>query len=260
MNQPFADIGFFLEVTNDGSPTLRLGQKIVDGESMHHSGGAATETNYIYKSIIRKALARFTDSTDSGSTLQELKTAVIGLGLGYIEISWAQALIENKLKPSVRLSIDSFEIVPGLRDRYSSWVDGDDKVKLYEEIAHKLDPQIESKEVRKTLQHAYRNQSFLYDDVLKAPTERKFNVICHDAFSQKTNSSLWQPEFLNHFLVSHAEQDCVLTTYACTGVLKKVLADNGFHFIKRPGFHCKRDSTIALRGIFMSDLEVFQTF
>ena len=44
MNNEFAQTRFTIEITADGSPTLKLPEQ---GESMHHSGGAAKETDYI---------------------------------------------------------------------------------------------------------------------------------------------------------------------------------------------------------------------
>lgn len=256
MNQPFTDIGFFLEITKDGSPTLRRGQKIVDGESMHHSGGAAAETNYIYKSVLSKAIHCFALERPHAA----LKTVVVGLGLGYIEISWAQALIESNRQASAWLTLDSFEIISELRERYSNWVDGDENLPIYNQISEKLNPMVEVNKVRKTLQQAYRNGSKLHKDIISPPAGHQWNVICYDAFSQKTDSPLWSYEFLDLFLKQHAASDCVFSTYACTGVLKKVLVENGFYLIKRLGFNSKRDSTIALRGAFMQDLAAFQTF
>ncbi|MFZ4405454.1 MAG: hypothetical protein ACOYOK_15255 [Pseudobdellovibrionaceae bacterium] len=54
---------FTAEITEDGSPTLRLKQsstaKFPTGESMHHSGGAATETLYIYGYAIQQVFERW---------------------------------------------------------------------------------------------------------------------------------------------------------------------------------------------------------
>ncbi len=100
MIQDFRQIGFLIETTKDGSPTLRFQNQ---GESMHHSGGAAAETNYIYGDLISKTLQVLK---------QDCKTCVVGLGLGYIEIAWAQALISQNLRSDDLLTLDSFEIIP----------------------------------------------------------------------------------------------------------------------------------------------------
>ncbi len=256
MKQPFEQIGFFLELTKDGSPTLRLGKDIQSGESMHHSFGAAAETNYIYKSVISEAL----QSKLRQASLDEFKTAIVGLGLGYIEISWAQSLILNQQSPSDLVCFESFEVVPELRSSFRSWVEEAENNPLYDQISEKLQPQIEVSLVKKVLQQALARQSQLRGDILNEPLQQKWNVICYDAFSQKTSSPLWEESFLNRLLLENAHTDCVFTTYACTSLLKKVLIEHNFLFIKRPGFAGKRDSTIALRGAFKDDATIFRTF
>ncbi|MBC7420771.1 MAG: hypothetical protein H7328_08585 [Bdellovibrio sp.] len=256
VNNPFQEIGFFLEVTKDGSPTLRLTEDIRSGESMHHSGGAAAETNYIYKSVIQKAMVLHQLKRPKA----EFKTLVVGLGLGYIEISWAQVLLQQRFAFSNNLSLESFEIVSGLRNCFSNWFENKEELKIYNQITEKLDSSSCVAEVKKILGVAFANGRGLYADILDYKGSQKWNMICYDAFSQQTSGPLWNETFLNQFFKNHAAVDCVFTTYACTGILKKVLAENGFYFIKRPGFQGKRDSTIALRGLFMEDLSIFQTF
>ncbi|MBY0451839.1 MAG: hypothetical protein K2P92_02310, partial [Bdellovibrionaceae bacterium] len=89
--------------------------------------------------------------------------------------------------------------------------------------------------------------------------DNSLNLICFDAFSQQTSQELWSPDFLTRFLAESAHEDCVLTTYACTGHLKKALRDNGFEVIQRPAFRGYRDSTLALRGRFKSLASLYRT-
>ena len=110
------------------------------------------------------------------------------------------------------------------------------------------------KEVKKILQQAFLNGSQLHADLLKLDIPQiHWNVICYDAFSQNTIQPLWQAEFLDSFIKKYESSDCVFTTYACTGVLKKVLTKNNFELIKKPGFSGKRESTLAYRGKFKSE-------
>ena len=52
----------------------------------------------------------------------------------------------------------------------------------------------------------------------------------------------------------NAAENCVFTTYACTSVLRKTLTENGFQFLKRPGFSGKRESSLATRALTLNHL------
>jgi len=251
MNRDQEQTSFHTEATGDGSPTLRLSG---GGESMHHSGGAASETCYIYQSVMAEAY----------KILPSAQTCVVGLGLGYIEICWALvSLNQNLTNPQLR----SFEICKELRDGFSSWLVNlgyeETNTNLYSQVCHSLQRILkvptDEVSVRKTLQEAFKVfpvQEDLHSFVRKKefnPLQYQSHIICYDAFSSKTNSELWEESFLHDFVSAICAQDCVWTTYACTGTLKKVLSESGFTVIKRPGFQGKRDSTLALRGIFKQD-------
>lgn len=235
----FTSIGFEIEVTEDGSPTLRLPNQ---GESMHHSGGAAAETNYIYGNVLNMGHQILRDSC---------KTCVVGLGLGYIEISWAISLIKNGLSPSESLSFHSFEVVPGLIENFCSWLHSKKAHPVYDLIVEKLDPNISNSEVKEVLQNALKAGSSLNGNFTDLSGHReKYNVICYDAFSKKTSENLWLADFLEKFFKTYSASDCVVTTYACTGVFRKALQEQNFQFFKRPGFCGKRDSSLAVKGKF----------
>jgi len=78
--------------------------------------------------------------------------------------------------------------------------------------------------------------------------ERKYECIFYDAFSSKTSPHLWEQGFLENFWSQIAAEKCLVTTYACTGALKRSLKANGFELILREGFHSKRNSTLGRRG------------
>ncbi|MBK7845346.1 MAG: hypothetical protein IPJ71_17000 [Bdellovibrionales bacterium] len=69
---------FQIEITQDGSPTLRLRDSSGLGESMHNLKGAFSETLYIYLPTLQRAFE-----------WQEPETRLlsVGLGLGYNELS-----------------------------------------------------------------------------------------------------------------------------------------------------------------------------
>ncbi len=245
MNQTFEASGFRLEMTADGSPTLKHS---VFGESMHHSGGAAAETWYIYGHVMQKLFeaAEFEKKT--------MHVASIGLGLGYIEMLFAG--LHGKDAP---VTLDSFEIIPALQENFKNWYAESAPVDPVYSLAYKSlrNPHFNLSEI----EIKQRLQSSLityWGDFLTFKEFRQWNVICFDAFSKKSNANLWTPEFLSSFLKTSAAANCVFTTYACTGALKTALKENHFTLLNRPGFSGKRDSTLAIRGEFMS--RVFQTF
>lgn len=237
MPKEFTELGFEIEFTADGSPTLRLQNQ---GESMHHSGGAAAETRYIYGDVLESAHQVLRDSC---------KTCVVGLGLGYIEISWALSLIKTNLSPSAQISFHSFEVVPGLIKNFYAWMHSDDEHAVYDLIVKKLDSSASLLQVKSILRQALEAGSTLQGDFADLNQhQEKYNVICYDAFSKKTSESLWGADFLNLFFNDFSRPNCVVTTYACTGIFRKTLLEKGFAFFKRPGFCGKRDSTLATRG------------
>jgi hypothetical protein len=224
---------FIPETTSDGSPTLRLisdplADLTIRTESMHHSGGAASETQYIYGNPIRQALQK-----DS-----EVNFLVVGLGLGYIEMLMASVATGR--------AITSYEIDSELRQNFLEWTQGSEKFEIYDQVCRSL--KLEPDFVRSQIQ---KNHLKLCAELsLNTVFEQKNHVICFDAFSQKTSGTLWTEEFLNYFITNACAEDCVFTTYACTGLLKRTLEKNGFHFEKRAGFIGKRNSTLATRGKF----------
>lgn len=219
---------FITELTADNSPTLRLISSATSKpESMHHSGGAATETKYIYGEAILKAL----------TFQKDLNFLVVGLGLGYIEIL-ISSLIENA-------KIESYEIDEELRTHFLEWINnsrGPDQFEIYNLVCKTLN--VNNEQVRSRLAALTLNSELH----LKTVFNHKNHVICFDAFSQKTSGTLWTEEFLDYFILNACHDDCIFTTYACTGLLKRVLIKHGFTLVKRAGFVGKRDSTLAVRG------------
>lgn len=248
MNRVFEQIRFTVESTKDGSPTLRLPDL---GEWMHHSSGAASETLYIYKSVIDLAF----------KSLESSKTCIVGLGLGYIEISWAMALLEREgVEPEhANLhSLTSFEVIPELKQHFLEWFSTENSL-IYDDIIKSYKISDENKILIKSVLSSNYKKEPMQGDLTQFAQNTRWNVICYDAYSSKTSQELWSEEFLNNFLQNHASEDCIFTTYACTGVLKRALAANGFKVIRRPavqgkGSHC----TLALRGEFLKNAELIE--
>jgi len=110
-------------------------------------------------------------------------------------------------------------------------------------------------QIKDFLSQQNQNNNFrIHNDILNFTENKRWHVMCFDAFSKKSSATLWTEEFLNSFLENHTHADCVFTTYACTSQLKRVLKKHGFSLINRPGFAGKRESTLAMRGsLFLTD-------
>lgn len=246
---------FVIELTADGSPTLRLKnsnhqlqEKEPESrpESMHHSGGAASETLYIYTKPFKNSLTAVTELK-----LKDFSIGVVGLGLGYIELSFIQHL---KDQPSFSTSLLSFEKKTELIEKITAWLKGKNN-STYELICEKLG--VEKEQILERIQNLDWKKRGLLN--FETQVSKPFNFVAYDAFSQATDGPLWTDDFLDFFLTNLCGKDCVFSTYACTGILKRALQRNGFLFIKRHGFNGKRDATLALRGQFKSLQNLFQS-
>ena len=241
----WSDIGFRIELTGDGSPSLRLLQSLredrPDGEAMHHSGGAAAETDLIYGSCVREVL----EKVESPSFL------IVGLGLGYIEMLIAkECLLRGKTATAIR----SFESLPQLRDFFYRWLWSQE---LPEEISDVYDQALEfillGCELKKSdIQKFLRDHFPQLDSISGSLDERTsfsrgYAGILYDAFSSKTSPELWEEEFLRGFLQKAADTKTFLSTYACKGSLKRALKAENFEVIQKPGFQGKRNSLFAQR-------------
>ncbi|MCK6599807.1 MAG: hypothetical protein L6Q37_15690 [Bdellovibrionaceae bacterium] len=242
--------GFSLEVTKDGSPTLRWGQ----GESMHHSGGAASETVYIYGYALEKYLKLQMPSN-------ELVVMSMGFGLGYNEIlTVVWYLLNQDQLPKIK--IVSYEKEAFLYHEFGLWLENRDTplYEIYEEVLKSVTKLLSSsdsrisddltfqKHIKKNLLDFRKQQQWIQEDAVTSQTNfvDQFNIFLFDAFSNKSTPDLWSTDFLVKLLSGHSKKPCVFATYACRGELKRVLISCGFAFEKRKGFLGKRDATCAV--------------
>lgn len=249
------EIGFEIETTGDGSPSLRMLQPVAPerdkGESMHHSGGACAETNLIYGVPIRETLAK----------ISQPRFMIVGLGLGYIELVIArEALLAGKEPQEIAL-ITSFESVPELREYFHLWLRGDHSslsaeiVNTYNAVLEFIvkDHAVSSQAVKDFLLFHFPTS----DRIQGALSEQQgfdslYHCFLYDAFSSKTSPHLWEESFLNNLLAKAAAESSQLSTYACKASLKRVLKNQGFDVVVREGFQGKRNSTLGVRGVFTS--------
>jgi hypothetical protein len=206
---------------------------------MHHLGGAYAETQYIYGEAFRR-LTTYQD-------LADWNVLVVGLGLGYIELlSVAEALKNNK-----KIHILTYEIEKDLVDLFLSWLKGESESLVYDRMLDFFKSNYPEYNLKKELLELYKNKNWEIRGALNRSSLpiKNYQFILFDAFSGKTTPDLWTEEFLNFFLEKVASiNPSIFSTYACTGVLKRVLKNSGFKVEKRLGFLGKRNSTIALKS------------
>jgi hypothetical protein len=242
---------YAFQTTEDGSQTLRLlvdeptpeNMKGSTSEAMHSLRGAFSETNYIYGEALRYALGK-------GWPLRVLS---MGLGLGYVELLASGMAVKGA--PQLELEGESFEIVPELRNYFISWLLGTECPKdfsdVYDDILERTASacDVPAAEIKSKLGKSVGNGLWKIREALNSDTDfvGRFSVICFDAFSSKSTPDLWTEEFLNSFFEKACAAEAVLSTYACTGPLKRSLKSQGFTVTIRQGFSSKRDSTFAAR-------------
>ncbi len=247
--QRWSEIGFEVEITGDGSPSLRLIQasspQHEKGESMHHSGGAAGETELIYGKIIRHCFQH----------ILKPQFLSIGLGIGFVELTVAR---EAFLQQNLNFTLESFELVPELREYFIYWLRGQplgiEIKEVYEQVLKYvlMGTHIEAQKLKKFLCMKLESQAFVLHGPLDCKTvfKTKNHCILFDAFSAKTSPNLWTEEFLVDFFNKATDKDCMVSTYASRTVLKNALKSADFLVEVREGFKGKRNSTLALKGLF----------
>jgi hypothetical protein len=241
----WADIGFRIELTGDGSPSLRLLQSLredrPDGEAMHHSGGAAAETDLIYGSCVREVL----------KNIENPSFLIVGLGLGYIEMLIAKECLLYGKNASVILS---FESLSELREFFFRWTHNLDlPAEIQDVYDQSLGFILQGCDLKKTAIQTYLQKYFPRVESMAAGLDEStkftgvFEAILYDAFSSKTSPELWEEDFLKNFLKKAAAPKAWLSTYACKGNLKRALKAENFEVIQKPGFQGKRNSLFAIR-------------
>lgn len=227
--------------TQDGSPTLSLRRDDGYVEKMHHSGGALSESLYIYRSALDEAITRG----------WEIRVLSLGLGLAYNEII---SICELRKREVAAFHIHSFETVPELRDGFKAWVGGATGGKLAFVFDQVLKQVAKAQEVPAALLRTWLKEALSsgFLELRGAFPEdsdgiSEITVCYYDAFSKKMNPELWVEDMLKNQLDRLLARTCVLTTYAATGALNRSLKHLGFRLLEKTGFSGKRESTLALR-------------
>ncbi len=252
--------------TADGSPSVRILERgpalggaldtTSSGEAMHSLKGAFSETVYIYGTAIDHAM----------KLPSPLAVLSMGLGLGYVELLAAGLALKAGRENELR--IESFEILKELRSWFVGWLQGSNGVRpkvppevpsdvplgfatSYAQILELTarETGVSAESIRGLLLRMQESGRWQVRAALTSKTvfDHKFSCICFDAFSSKSSPELWSEDFLRDFLAKSASEHAVLSTYACTGKLKRALVEAGFTLQIRLGFASKRDSTFASR-------------
>ncbi len=206
---------------------------------MHSLEGAFSETLYIYQPTVELA---FTHS--ASPTFLSL-----GLGLGYNEILIACESLAQKKQPTV---VRSFELVTELRDYFNAWIQRDTSPlnPVYDQIVkmYAQKYQFSETEILEQLKDFLAKEILSIEGPVGLQTDLSpTNGILFDAFCAKTSPELWTADFLHDFFKRTASTPCFMSTYACTGELRRALTAAGFTVEKRKGFAYKRESTSAKR-------------
>lgn len=240
MSDPWLPHGYEIVLTEDGSPSLRWLASETQ-ETMHHRGGAYSETQLIYGNVVRETFAKPNQPA-------ELAFLSVGLGLGYNEILVAVEALKTGYVAKTFLR--SYEKDKFLVQQFLNWLESgvqQPTQQVYEQILGFFS--MDRVKVADVLLGWLNNQQWqilgsLERDFVK---DQRFHCILYDAFSSKTSPFLWQEDFLQELLNDLAHEQCLISTYACTGPLKRALRATGFQVVLRDGFASKRNSTLGVR-------------
>lgn len=225
--------------TLDGSPTLCFERGDGYREKMHHSGGALSESLYIYYGALRAAL-------DAGFAPAVLS---VGLGLAYNEM-----LTQAELLRREDWRLWSFEPVEALREGFRAWIYGEDRGELADVLAcvcaqtsasFAITPEMLRAGLRSSLDCGRLELRGAFPEAAGGTLA---NVVYYDAYSRKMDEELWAEQMLTRTFSELLQPDCVLATYARTGNLNRSLRQLGFRASGKIGFAGKRESTMAFRG------------
>lgn len=224
--------------TSDGSPTISY--KRADGyiEKMHHSGGALTESLYIYHHGLDLALREGCPP----------HVVSLGLGLGYNELI---AIAEFHRRNQAEYKVWSFEADDFLREQFANWLIGKESPlhPVYDEILNAIEVHFKISGLKKiaALQLEKENLQLRGPYPADISGVENVGVFFFDAFSNKMSPELWREMDMLSSLKELLSPHAVLCTYAATGALNRVLKQLGFKLLDRPGFQGKRESTLAIR-------------
>ncbi len=253
----WSDIGFEIELTKDSSPTLRLLESLDDhrpyGESMHHSAGAASETQLIYGNPIEKGL----------KSVEKPHFMVVGLGLGYIEMNLAQRALSLGMKAQDVGLITSYESIPQLRELFVAWIHDQPLPSIVSDIYAKAaecivrESAITVIQIKDFLKAHFTSANSIHGALSQETlVAHRYHGILYDAFSSKTTPHLWEDRFFHLLLETCTHEDSFFSTYSGRQTLRHCLVQQRYNVVVRKGFYGKRTSTLAVRGVFAENVTI----
>jgi tRNA U34 5-methylaminomethyl-2-thiouridine-forming methyltransferase MnmC len=231
-----------ISITQDGSPTLLCARPTGQAEKMHHSGGALSESFFIYHQALGEVLQRH----------WPLKILSLGLGLGYNEWIALGEIFKNR--PRI-WKLWSFEADHHLRQEFQTWLFSplaEDPLhsawtEVFTQVSAKME--IPAPELKNFARRSHEQKQWEHRQHFPIDSSGVEGCTCifYDAFSKKMDPDLWFEETLVQDLKKISGPHCVLATYAATGTLNRALNKLGFRLIPKKGFLGKRESTLAIR-------------
>ena len=232
-----------IQLTQDGSPTLYWTNPDLSAEMMHHSGGAVSESFFIYDGALQEVLRR---------PRWRVAITSVGLGLAYNELIAIGRLLQT---PRPDWTMISYESVAELRLGCSEWLEQSRNENplhqtldlVLRHVAQRLElPDALLKQAARAalLQGQWQLRGAFPEAI---PPLSESTCVFYDAFSKKMNAHLWDEEKLVQSLRAVVPGPAVFATYAATGSLHRALHTLGFCLIRKVGFAGKRESTLAIR-------------
>lgn len=236
---------FEIFTTADGSPTLAFRREDGYVEKMHHTGGALSESLFIYGAALETRLG----------ASASVRILSLGLGLAYNELISLAHLARAGRED---FKIWSFEVLTSLIEGVQGWtteagvppagsvasVVADVGVRVAG--AFGLEPEDLKSFARRALEDGRWELRGAFPEDATGVSDT--NVVYYDAYSNKMDPDLWLEEFLVGQLgPCLTPSGCTLATYAATGAMKRALKQLGFSLQPKAGFLGKRQSTLAIR-------------
>lgn len=232
---------FEIFTTADGSPTLAF--KRADGyvEKMHHSGGALSESVYIYlESFIRAAEKNW-----------PLRVVSVGLGLAYNE--WLT--LGEAHRRGLDVQIWSFELSSLLREEFLAFLKNagpeSEMQALYAQVAGQVAGRLNlsTNDLKTATLLALDSGKLILRGSFPQEIDglHEISLVYYDAYSRKMDPELWQEDAVIEAFKKILAPQASVATYAATGALNRVLKHLGFSLKPKAGFQGKRESTLAIR-------------
>lgn len=205
---------------------------------MHHSGGAYSESLYIYG----RALTKIPDM------IQRPVIMSLGLGLGYNELIVAEFYRAHSNKFFEMISYEKEEFLSTALLKMLGLLPNDLSTEIqqtYQKVFSYFSPECLANLKEAFLDGRWRIRGALSPNSYELT---KVHALLWDAFSRKTSPELWDEVFLTDLFDQITSPDAaILSTYACNGPIKRALKAVGFEVTEMPGFQNKRQSLIATR-------------